>query len=1355
VVYVRWECNLCRRGGEISSLVQHVAVEPGIMGKGAISQMVEILLRNLRVRDDGTGKGREINATYAEFQGEDAIVFLGDPGMGKTTFFKAAANGNFTTVRQFLVNPHVGEGEALFLDALDEYRAVAGGSDVSSEVAKVICSLKKPKFRLSCRSADWFGSTDQEVIRAASASGRVVVLELCPLRRDEILISVQGIVPDPIKFVDEAESAGLGNLLGNPQTLELLARAWSTDHKPRNKYEAYEMGVSELLKEINPGHIRRGATSPVLGDLRKAAGATSSILLLSNAVGVSRSEMVEEGYIALHIVPHNNKNDLDVVLKRRLFSSPGVDRFEPLHRTIAEFLAAEDLAARICNGLPIDRVMALMCGIDGSPISSLRGLFAWLMCRIGQLAEGYVERDPYGVATYGDASELSPGAQRAIWEGLRRLRDPWFLSNQDDHGSFRDLSNLNTAKIIQELLKDSTTGIHLKIAVLQSISNSSENIGLYDVLRDMVLAVGSDIGLRSTALRAFARTVDNDFARLSALDYDLAQATNDLLAPEVRIEILSLTRTKGNLAEKILSILEQAALIKKGRHVFGHFYNLIGLPSVSDLDEILDGGVRVLIPKNEVRFELRSIFDKWLKRRLESPTPISPVQMAKWLRNSQTSQDRHSEETLASLKERFGKEPSLFEEVFELLARMVPEKEHSFGGFVSYDLWKLLPDAVWPVSKCEFFLACAEREKDPARAGELFRMYLSCFPIEGASVALAEAGFEYLGRRHDVEKALGNWKSCKIEKWRKNGQKRMVKEDRKNKVTRAKNVVYLLPRLAGIRSGGEEDALVWASKVYLGYSNDKSIPDPHERLTSVTNNEITEACIEGFICYVENPSIPKRREVIDSWQENSIPYTHLLLVLSVFMRIDAGLAVPAEALPHCFAAVVTEFHTGYEIPGFNETMSNWVLQLARQNSDVVRSVLNELWVCSSTARRGSLPGFYELSQDSGSLQFLASLSVDVLKSGIHDDDETVGKLVLILLHNDQQIARAIGDAELSRNDLSAKVRAIWCTVLFIIDPFTYSETWKALMSEPDADRWKAIEVIKGAGELTPAQRAEVIVSVGQKFTIVGHPSSGWVGGQNPWDASDFVSNQIVLLAADTSAEAGAHLERLESYIGLECYRDSIRHHKAQHAKQQRESNFTFATPEQVAEAICNRAPATSSDLLAFVVDHLSVLSRELRQTQRERFRAYWNEVGKKLLQPKCEEVCSGFLAEDLQNRVKSQNLIVTVEHHMVADKECDLMVLQGTERLLPIEIKHHYHKELWTAWRTQLDRLYTCDAKAGGLGIYLILWSGEAKGRMMPKLPDGIIRPARAVELSSALESLIPVGDRCRIRVIVVDVSEP
>jgi hypothetical protein len=1327
--------------------------------------MMGALSRSLRVRDDGTGKGRDTNGTFAEFENEDAIILLGDPGMGKTTLFKFVAKENYTTVRNFLIDPHPATDGPLFLDALDEYRTIASGQDASSEVAKALCSLKKPKFRLSCRGADWFGSTDQEVLRVASASGRVVVLELCPLSRDEILSAVQGIVRDPVIFLDEANSAGLGKLLGNPQTLELLARAWGTNKKPRNKFEAYEIGVSELIKEINPQHVARGATAPHPSNLRKAAGAVASTMLLSNSVGISRTEPADaNGYVRLSVVPHPNRSDLGAVLKRRLFISTEVDRFEPIHRTVAEFLAAEDLSKRIMSGLPIDRVMALICGVDGRPVSSLRGLFAWLMCKLGHIAEGYVKRDPYGIVTYGDASVLPPNAQCAIWDGLRQLRDPWFLTNKDDRGSFRELANLNTANILQELLTHSSTGVHLKIAVLEAIANSTEDIGLTTILKNMVMEKHDNTWLRSEALKAFAKSIQNDSVQLEALDCELARATDDPAAPEIRVDLLLLPHTSGNLGLRILSIMEQAASAKEEGHTIGRFYHLIDLPAESDLEVILNGATRGLISKAYHRHELRYLFDNWLGRRLESSAPITPLQLSSWLRNLRQSRaDRYSDKTLASLKARFEQERTLFEKVFELLYLTVQNEERSSRLFVARDLWELLPAAVWPVPQCGFFLAHAEREEDPERAADLFRMYLSWFPAEGASVALAEAGHELLFRRNDVAKVLGNWESCKIEKWRKDEWKRNEKERRKNLASRRLNVIYLTPRLTTIREGEEERILGWAAGIYMGFSYGfNNIPDARERLVSVTNDEIADALVQGFIRYAEKPSIPKKDAIIESWLANSIPHTHTLLSLSVFLRHSASMNIPEEALPDCIAAVVTAIHGGNNVPEHDETLSAWVLQQVQHNPNVMKSVLKEMWLLGAKNKNGNLPGFYEISQDPGSQQFIASLSADILMTGIIENHDTVGTLVSVLLFHDQRSALAIGEMELARSDLALEVRAIWGTALFIVDPSKYLDAWKTLMSGEDTALWNAIEVIsgnrhenRGVVSLTSAQRAEIVTVLGRRFSNVGHPSGAWSGSQNPWDAAEFIANQIRLLAADCSADAGIQLQRLENDRSLASYHDLIRHNKAQHEKQQRESVFAFASPEQVAEAIANRAPATPTDLLAFIVDHFGALSHEMARTQKERYRAYWNESGRNLIEPKREEVCSGLLAEDLQNRVQAHSLIVTVEHHMVADKECDLMVLQGTERLLPVEVKHHYHPKLWTAWQTQLDRLYTRDAKAGGLGIYLVLWSGEAKGRMMPKIPNGLKRPDSATELSRALESLVPEGDRHRLRVVVVDISEP
>lgn len=1329
--------------------------------------MIETLPRSLRVRDDGTGNGREKNGTLAEFESEDAIILLGDPGMGKTTLFKVAANLNYTTVRNFLIEPHTANGKALFLDALDEYRTLVTGHDASAEVSKALCALNKPKFRLSCRAADWFGSTDQEVFRAASASGRVVVLELSPLSRDEILNAVQGIVPDPITFLDEVEAAGLGTLLGNPQTLELLARAWGTDQKPRNKFEVYEMGVSEQLKETNDNHVLRGVTRPDLSELRKAAGATSSILLLSNSVGISRAETADgNGYVNFSVVPYSNSCNLEAVLKRRLFISSGVDKFEPIHRTIAEFLAAEDLSRRITDGLPIDRVMAMICGVDGSPVASLRGLFAWLMCWLGPLAEDYVERDPYGITIYGDASGLPPNVQCAIWAGLRQLRDPWFLTNEDARGSFRDLANPNTVKIIRELLYEPATGIHLKIAVLEAIKSSSQDIGLNMLIRDMVLDKQNNDWLRTTALKAFAKSVQNDWVLLEALDIELTQATGDLAAPEVRVDLLLLTRTFGCLSWRVLSILRQVASAKEERHIFGRFYPLIDLASGEDLDVILDGASPELVAANHAdRFEIRGLYYTWLKRRFADSAPITPAQMANWLRNIKGDRGHDYDESTASLKIRFEKEPALFEEIFELLAKDVPNEERSFWLFVVHDLWEMMPAEVWPVPQSEFFLACAEKENDPERAADLFRMYLSWFPLEGAAVSLAEAGFELLDCRLDVAKAVGDWRSCKIEKWRKNQWKSSVKEKRKHAVTRAQNIAYLTQRLPTIREGGEERLLAWAADIYLGFMRDnRDILDARERLVIVSNEEIADALVQGVIRYAENPDIPKKDAFIERWLANSIPYTHTLLSLSVFLRYKAGMPVPEEALQHCVAAVATAGNAGGKMPDYDDTLTAWLIQAVRQNPAVVGAVLSEIWLSVATNnKKGDLPRYYELSHDTGSQQFLASLAAKVLKIGINEDHDTVGKFVAVLLCHDRQAVLAIGATELSRNELSAEVRAVWTTALFVIDPTKYLNSWQLLMAKAESSvLWASLGTLGGdrysksePGLLTSAQRAAVVMSVGRLVANVEHPRGSWSGSQNPWDVAEFVKNQIKLIAADSSADVAIQLAELENDGGLASYRDLIRHHRAQHEKQQRESSFTFASPKQVGEAIQNSAPATPSDLLAFTVDHLSIIAREIARTQRERYRAYWNENGRNLVKPKLEEVCSGLLAEDLQNRVQTQGLTVSVEHHMVADKECDLVVSQGNERLLPIEAKHHYHRELWTAWRTQLDRLYTRDAKAGGLGIYLVFWSGEAKGRKMPKLPKGLRRPTNATELSGALKALIPGKDRFRLRVVVVDIAGP
>lgn len=1178
--------------------------------------MIDPLVRHLRVRDDGRGNSREDNATFAEFEAESAIVLLGDPGMGKTTFFREASRGAYFSVRSFLITPGAIPSRTIFLDALDEYRVAISGHDPSAEVAKALCNLQKPKFRLSCRAADWFGSTDQEVLRAASASGRVVVLELCPLSRGEILNAVQGQVLDPSLFLKDAESMGFENLLGNPQTLELMARAWGTGIRPQSKFQVYEMGISELLKEMNPAHVSRGPGSHDPQELSRAAAAAASAMLLSNSVGTSRAQNANgEGYITYGDVPCSDKVILDAVLDRRLFTSPQVDRFEPIHRTVAEFLAAKDLAERIRNGLPVDRVMALICGTDGRPVASLRGLFAWLMCNLGDRAEYLVHRDPYGVAAYGDASVLPPSVQCAIWSGLQRLLDPWFLSSSDDRGTFRDLANPNTAGILRKLLQDSESGAHLKVAVLEAIAKSKTDIELKSLIRSMVLEEGSGTWARTSALRAYARSVHNDWSSLEKLDSELAQSHEDSAAPEIRGEILSLTRTFGAFPKRLISILEQATM-SKSQGPTGRFYRLMEMPSSADLDEILDSASAVLKENSDARFEIQNLFDEWLRRRLDDPRPIAPARLLGWLEFVLTKRNVFREKVMISLQDRLKREPSLFEGMFDIYATQ--DDKHSFRLRVTHYVWKLLPLSVWPFNQSEFLLNKANVCSEPEKAAVLFHMYLTSLASEGPPLALAQAGWEFLERRPDVGALLGDWTRCEIGEWRHEDLKRQRTEEAERLANRRKNIAYLTPRLTAVREGKEEDVLGWAALHYHGwfYEGDPSI-SARERLVRMTSEEITDDLLEGVMRYCENAAIPTAEAVINSWIENSIPRNHTLLAMSVFLRRLTGNPIPPDALPHCIAAALTASNASDRLPEYDKTLSEFIAQEACEHPDVVGPVLCRLWGTAAKHSRGYLPGFSELSENLRSRELLTSVSASVLRAGTTADPNLLRTLVAVLLAHDRQTGLHICEEWIAREPLSEEVRIILTTALFIIAPSIYADTWKTLVAKPETPAWESIVMFGGndqydtsAAFITHEQRVEVVRAIGSRFPHVGYPIGAWSGNSNPWDAADFVSKQIQLLAADTSLITSDYLSSLETDPRLISYRDLIKHQHAQQEKQQRELSFTFAPPLLIGRALRNEAPATPNDLLAFVVDHCDVLSQELARTQRERYRAYWNEKGR-------------------------------------------------------------------------------------------------------------------------------------------------
>ena len=156
----------------------------------------------------------------AAFRSAPAYVLLGDPGAGKTTAFEveseAVGDGLYVSARDFLtlnVDAHPEwRKKTLFIDGLDEVRA--GTDDVRTPfdaIRRQLDELGKPRFRLSCREADWLGANDRNNLASVSPDGAVTVLRLNPLTDADILsiLEAQPGVGDAQKFVAKAQDQGI------------------------------------------------------------------------------------------------------------------------------------------------------------------------------------------------------------------------------------------------------------------------------------------------------------------------------------------------------------------------------------------------------------------------------------------------------------------------------------------------------------------------------------------------------------------------------------------------------------------------------------------------------------------------------------------------------------------------------------------------------------------------------------------------------------------------------------------------------------------------------------------------------------------------------------------------------------------------------------------------------------------------------------------------------------------------------------------------------------------------------------------------------------------------------------------
>ena len=162
------------------------------------------------------------------------------------------------------------------------------------EIRGRLDSLGKPRFRLSCRAADWLGANDREHLEFVSLDSKVTVLRLDPLTVSDVekFLEDRSDIPDAHTFIEIAKEKGVDGLLTNPLSLDMLAEAVAAAEAGRKAAKRPSRWLALRLLTSITRHIKEAQAPkgyPSSDQLLDAAGALChSIDFGSSRIHVAR-----------------------------------------------------------------------------------------------------------------------------------------------------------------------------------------------------------------------------------------------------------------------------------------------------------------------------------------------------------------------------------------------------------------------------------------------------------------------------------------------------------------------------------------------------------------------------------------------------------------------------------------------------------------------------------------------------------------------------------------------------------------------------------------------------------------------------------------------------------------------------------------------------------------------------------------------------------------------------------------------------------------------------------------------------------------------------------------------------------
>ena len=570
-----------------------------------------------------------------------------------------------------------------------------------------------------------------------------------------------------------------------------------------------------------------------------------------------------------------------------------------------------------------------------------------------------------------------------------------------------------------------------------------------------------------------------------------------------------------------------------------------------------------------------------------------------------------------------------------------------------------------------------------------------------------------------------------------------------------------------IRTGSHLGWLAWAAQVYFCLFTDlDEDATPRERLTTLLGETHAETAIDGFIAVLAHPDVPTLNSVVETAAEHQVCNWWYALVagLDERWRRNPDLTELRDEFLRVALAVAQAYPTSVKTETSTERRPHeWRTAALEQRPELARDAYIAL--ARAGLRRGAahVEGLRELLNDEPFAPFRLDITVQLLREFPNAAPSRLDELLrsglsMVSTHPDLlQLAREVLSGRIA---VDQQQRDQWlASAYFLCPPDFEAEVEREAEQRPGLIfRLRDLSGYEPHGDrrvvALPLSQIEFLARVtGSAFPQGALPTETWSGNTNPWDAAEFMRDLINTISAVPSDAATAALVRLEGTPRLASYQLDIRHSLASQRQRRRDAAYDRPDWVRTLRALENGSPANIADLHALLVAHLQDVKMRIAGGNTDIYKRFWNEdrYGRPTA-PKPEESGRDVLVDLLRLSLLPLDITVEPEGHMVADKRADIAVGMPGRKIL-CELKRDYHKDVWSAAETQLDRFYTIDPEAKGFGVYGVFWFGDKRGAPMATPPRGLSQPQSAAEMEATLRRLLPEEKRNRIAIVVLDVS--